>query len=189
MVSTRHYRAPEIILGKYRCLYHKIPRVQGSIFAGLGWSYPCDAFSLGCILVEFYTGVALFQTHDNLEHLAMMEQVMGKMPESFARSGARHKPEYFKDGSKLDWPKPKATRQSRKEVKACRALSVSPDLMSLNISVGSFSWQDIIPPSDNINKQFFDLVKKLLIFDPAHRITVKDALQHPYFSTHIAEES
>lgn len=91
---------------------------------GLGWSFPCDAFSLGCILVEFYTGVALFQTHDNLEHLAMMEQVMGKMPERFARSGARAKPEYFKEGSKLDWPKPKATRQSKKEVRACRSLQV-----------------------------------------------------------------
>ena len=56
VVSTRHYRAPEIILN-------------------LGWSYPCDIWSIGCILVEFFTGDALFQTHDNLEHLAMMEAV------------------------------------------------------------------------------------------------------------------
>ena len=27
--------------------------------------------------MEFYTGDALFQTHDNLEHLAMMEAVCG----------------------------------------------------------------------------------------------------------------
>jgi dual-specificity kinase len=59
VVSTRHYRAPEIILG-------------------LGWSFPCDIWSIGCILVEFFTGDALFQTHDNLEHLAMMEAVCGK---------------------------------------------------------------------------------------------------------------
>jgi serine/threonine protein kinase len=58
-VSTRHYRAPEIILG-------------------LGWSFPCDIWSIGCILVEFFTGDALFQTHDNLEHLAMIEAVCGK---------------------------------------------------------------------------------------------------------------
>jgi dual-specificity kinase len=42
---------------------------------GLGWSYPCDIWSIGCILVEFYTGDALFHTHDNIEHLAMMEAV------------------------------------------------------------------------------------------------------------------
>lgn len=74
--------------------------------------------------MEFYTGLALFQTHDNLEHLAMMEMVMGKMPERFARSGARSKPEFFKEGSKLDWPKPKASRQSKKDVRATRSLQV-----------------------------------------------------------------
>lgn len=56
VVSTRHYRAPEIILQ-------------------LGWSFPCDIWSIGCIIVEFFTGDALFQTHDNLEHLAMMDAV------------------------------------------------------------------------------------------------------------------
>jgi dual-specificity kinase len=80
---------------------------------------------LGCILVEFFTGLALYQTHDNLEHLAMMEMVMGKMPERFARAGARSKPEFFKEGGKLDWPKAKSTRQSKKDVRATRALTVS----------------------------------------------------------------
>jgi dual-specificity kinase len=42
-------------------------------------------FSVGCILVEFFTGDALFQTHDNLEHLAMMDVVMGKMPVGIVR--------------------------------------------------------------------------------------------------------
>ncbi|XP_042003470.1 serine/threonine-protein kinase AFC3-like isoform X2 [Salvia splendens] len=62
IVSTRHYRAPEIILG-------------------LGWTHPCDIWSVGCILVELCTGEALFQTHENLEHLAMMERVLGPLPE------------------------------------------------------------------------------------------------------------
>ncbi|XP_024031646.1 serine/threonine-protein kinase AFC3 isoform X3 [Morus notabilis] len=62
IVSTRHYRAPEVILG-------------------LGWSYPCDMWSIGCILVELCSGEALFQTHENLEHLAMMERVLGPLPE------------------------------------------------------------------------------------------------------------
>ncbi|MED6209973.1 CAAX prenyl protease 1, variant 3 [Stylosanthes scabra] len=61
VVSTRHYRAPEVILG-------------------LGWNYPCDLWSVGCILVELCTGEALFQTHENLEHLAMMERVLGPLP-------------------------------------------------------------------------------------------------------------
>lgn len=54
----------------------------------------------------------------------MMEMVMGKMQERFARAGARSKPEFFKEGAKLDWPKPKASRQSKKDVRATRPLSV-----------------------------------------------------------------
>lgn len=50
---------------------------------------------------------------------------MGRMPEKFGRKGAASKPEFFKDGARLDWPKPKATKQSRKDVKATKALSVS----------------------------------------------------------------
>lgn len=47
---------------------------------GLGWSYACDMWSCGCILVELAMGDALFQTHENLEHLAMMERVSGGLP-------------------------------------------------------------------------------------------------------------
>lgn len=98
VVSTRHYRAPEIILGRLQSPADYTPKVSpketrrrvadtfatisSCVFAGLGWSYPCDVWSIGCILVEFYTGEALFQTHENLEHLAMMEVVFGRLPES-----------------------------------------------------------------------------------------------------------
>lgn len=56
---------------------------------GTGWSYPCDMWSIGCILVEFVTGEALFQTHDNLEHLAMMQQVFGDMPSDLLGKGRK----------------------------------------------------------------------------------------------------
>lgn len=134
-----------------------------------GWSFACDVFSLGCILVEFYTGVALFQTHDNLEHLAMMECVMGKMPERLSRAGQMSKAEYFTDGSgvpKISFPTSKTSRQSRKEVRAVKKL------------------QETIPPinGDLSSRDFLDLVKQLLSLDPVQRITVRQALQHPYFS-------
>ncbi|KAG7194457.1 Dual specificity protein kinase clk3 [Scheffersomyces spartinae] len=58
IVLTRHYRAPEIVLGT-------------------GWSFSCDMWSVGCIMVELIIGEALFRTHDNLEHLAMIERVCG----------------------------------------------------------------------------------------------------------------
>jgi dual-specificity kinase len=113
VVSTRHYRAPEIILQ-------------------LGWSFPCDIWSIGCIIVEFFTGDALFQTHDNLEHLAMMEAVcnskidakMIKQVQQASRGSSSSAMKYF-NRTKLDYPQSETTRASRKYVKAMKRLSVS----------------------------------------------------------------
>lgn len=61
IVATRHYRPPEVILE-------------------LGWAQPCDVWSIGCILFEYYRGFTLFQTHENREHLVMMEKILGPIP-------------------------------------------------------------------------------------------------------------
>jgi dual-specificity kinase len=42
------------------------------------WGFPHDVWSVGCILVELWTGECLFQTEDDLVHLAMMETMWGK---------------------------------------------------------------------------------------------------------------
>ena len=31
------------------------------LFSELGWSQPCDVWSIGCIMFELYTGYTLFQ--------------------------------------------------------------------------------------------------------------------------------
>jgi dual-specificity kinase len=114
VVSTRHYRAPEIILQ-------------------LGWSFPCDIWSIGCIIVEFFTGDALFQTHDNLEHLAMMEVVCnGKIDPKVVKqvcSGGRgansNSASKFFTRGKLEYPSQETSKASRKYVKAMKHLHVS----------------------------------------------------------------
>ncbi|MCO5560654.1 hypothetical protein L7F22_014271 [Adiantum nelumboides] len=85
VVSTRPYRAPEVILG-------------------CGWSYPCDIWSVGCILVELCSGEVLFQTHENLEHLAMMERVLGLIPPHIIRMSTGKAQDYFRHGKRLNWP-------------------------------------------------------------------------------------
>lgn len=95
---------------------------------------------------------------------------MGRMPERFAHMGQRSKPEFFSKEGQLGWPKPKATRQSKRDVRNTRPL------------------EEVVPPIDNINRQFLDLVRRLLAFDPAQRITVREALNHPYFALTIPQE-
>uniref|UniRef100_A0A1I8Q0F9 dual-specificity kinase n=1 Tax=Stomoxys calcitrans TaxID=35570 RepID=A0A1I8Q0F9_STOCA len=138
IVSTRHYRAPEVILE-------------------LGWSQPCDVWSIGCILFELYLGITLFQTHDNREHLAMMERILGQIPYRMAR---KTKTKYFYHG-KLDWDeKSSAGRYVRDH---CKPL---------------FRYQ-MSDAEDHC--ELFDLIKKMLEYEPSQRVTLGEALRHPFF--------
>lgn len=208
VVSTRHYRAPEIILN-------------------LGWSYPCDIWSIGCILVEFFTGDALFQTHDNLEHLAMMEaacskkfdqdiirRVRGTRGSSSSKNSAAS---YFLPRAfRLDYPNAETPRQSRKYVKNMKTLNVSfsadpgpsrPPVPELArdapppAAMGPASLlqkprrptnppviQETIPPSTPFNQQFLDLLAQIFVYKPEERITAKEALNHPWFNEVLQDD-
>ncbi|XP_034909129.1 serine/threonine-protein kinase AFC2 isoform X4 [Populus alba] len=145
IVSTRHYRAPEVILG-------------------LGWSYPCDIWSVGCILVELCTGEALFQTHENLEHLAMMERVLGPIPQHILKRVDRHAGKYVRRG-RLDWPEGAASRESMK------AVLKLPRLQNLVMQHVDQSAGDLI-----------HLLQGLLRYDPLDRLTAREALRHPFLA-------
>jgi dual-specificity kinase len=54
------------------------------------------------------------------------------------------------------------TRGSRRFVKAMKHLD------------------QIIPGNNAFLKNFVDLLKRIFVYDPAHRITAKQALQHPW---------
>ncbi|CAN1291335.1 Serine/threonine-protein kinase AFC2 [Linum perenne] len=145
IVSTRHYRAPEVILG-------------------MGWSYPCDVWSIGCILVELCTGEALFQTHENLEHLAMMERVLGPLPQHMLKRADRHADKYIRRG-KLDWPDGATNRES------IRAVLKLPRLQNLIMQHVDHSAGDLI-----------HLLQGLLRYDPLERLTAREALRHSFFT-------
>ncbi|XP_035902028.1 dual specificity protein kinase CLK2-like [Anopheles stephensi] len=139
IVSTRHYRAPEVILE-------------------LGWAQPCDVWSIGCIIYELYLGITLFQTHDNREHLAMMERILGPIPYNMAKKTPTR---YFPHG-KLDWDE--KTSEARYVLQNCKplmrsAMSDAPEHM-----------------------QMFDLIGKMLLYEPKDRITLAEALDHPFFA-------
>ncbi|XP_052172980.1 serine/threonine-protein kinase AFC1 isoform X2 [Diospyros lotus] len=175
VVSTRHYRAPEVILG-------------------LGWNYPCDIWSVGCILVELCVdrssgkmigsaeekdglywfsnnknslsqGEALFQTHENLEHLAMMERVLGPLPQHMIIRADRRAEKYFRRGARLDWPEGATSRESM------RAVWKLPRLQNLIMQHVDHSAGDLI-----------DLLQGLLRYEPADRLKAREALRHPFFT-------
>jgi len=61
IINTRQYRAPEVILG---CCQ---------------WNEKSDIWCLASIFSELYTGELLFPTHNNEEHLSLIEKIAGKL--------------------------------------------------------------------------------------------------------------
>eukprot|EP00252_Welwitschia_mirabilis_P021610 TRINITY_DN5584_c0_g1_i6.p1 TRINITY_DN5584_c0_g1~~TRINITY_DN5584_c0_g1_i6.p1 ORF type:complete len:393 (-),score=43.28 TRINITY_DN5584_c0_g1_i6:159-1337(-) len=145
VVSTRHYRAPEVILG-------------------LGWTYPCDIWSVGCILVELCSGEALFQTHENLEHLAMMERVLGPLPQHMIKNADQRFGKYFKWGKRLNWPEGAASRESIRSVQKLSSLK-----------------SIVMKHADRSVSVFTNLLEGLLKFEPTERLTAQEALNHVFF--------
>jgi len=86
----------------------------------LGWNQACDVWSIGCIIFEFYMGITMFQTHDNREHLAMMERILGPIPSRMIKRSRKQK--YFYH-NRLDWDEHSSAGKYVRE--NCKPLMVS----------------------------------------------------------------
>eukprot|EP00004_Rigifila_ramosa_P025983 TRINITY_DN7909_c0_g1_i1.p1 TRINITY_DN7909_c0_g1~~TRINITY_DN7909_c0_g1_i1.p1 ORF type:complete len:419 (-),score=60.85 TRINITY_DN7909_c0_g1_i1:38-1294(-) len=140
IVTTRHYRAPEVILEA-------------------GWSYACDVWSVGCILIELMTGDALFQTHSNREHLAMIEVACGPFPRSLIQRAAPNCLKYFEAAENVRVVPPHG-QESLDEI--ARVRPITEMLRS--------------------HPEFLDLCRQLLVIEPRERISARAALAHPFFA-------
>jgi len=85
-IQTRQYRAPEVLIGS-------------------NYDASADVWSLGCITFELLTGDLLFdpragEDYDRDEdHLAMFQELLGKMPKNLARSGKYSKNFFDRKGN------------------------------------------------------------------------------------------
>ena len=139
LVTASYYRAPEVILGLR------------------SWSYPIDLWSLGCVLVECWSGNVLFSAaSDDYTHLALMEAVTGQ---EFSEALFNEK----------RWSK---RYPSWKEFKKCR--EQNPQVQKLTKIVSSKS---------EYSELFLDLLGQLFVYDPQKRITAAKALEHGWFKS------
>lgn len=141
VINTRQYRAPEVILGT-------------------GWSMPSDMWSAGCILAELYQGELLFSTHDNLEHLALMERIVGPFPRRLlkkAKANSNLAKEAFdsNDRHRMERVLPAENSLFVKKSAALEAI----------VRREEESW-------------FLSLLRKMLVIDPTERATAHECLQY-----------
>ncbi|KAE8892077.1 hypothetical protein PF005_g3082 [Phytophthora fragariae] len=144
IINTRQYRSPEVILG-------------------LGWSYPSDIWSAGCIIAELYLGELLFATHENMEHLALIERCIGPLPMKMAAQASKHSSSsIFFHRERLNWPSGTSSEESVDHVRRMRRLA------------------DLISPED-AQSGLLELLQLMLVLDPENRVTAKEALNTPFF--------
>ena len=82
LINTRQYRSPEVILGCEK------------------WDYASDVWSIGCILMELYTGELFFPTHNSIEHLMMIQKACGKLPKWMMTNSRSEIYEHYDDLTK-----------------------------------------------------------------------------------------
>ena len=107
----------------------------------------------------------LFPTNDNLEHLAMMTKILGQIPNEMA---LKTNLSYFNKKGQLIWNE--KSSKGRKLRKKCHPLHSYCDNHP-NGYTDQESW-----------RKMFDLISKMLVYEPSKRITLKNALDHCFFN-------
>ncbi|KAJ4805723.1 Protein kinase superfamily protein [Rhynchospora pubera] len=151
IIQTRQYRAPEVIIGS-------------------GYSFPADMWSFACIAYELATGDMLFMPKEghgfseDEDHLALMMELLGKMPKKIATAGLRSKDYFDRHG----------------DLKRIRRLKYWP-LDKLLTDKYKFTKTDA--------QEFADFLCPLLDFDPLKRPTAAQCLSHSWLKTTADKEN
>ncbi|XVE85947.1 hypothetical protein DITRI_Ditri17bG0132900 [Diplodiscus trichospermus] len=149
---SRFYRAPEIILG-------------------LPYDHPMDIWSVGCCLYELYTGKVLFPGPTNNDMLRLHMELKGPFPKKMLRKGAFTEQHFDQD---LNFHAIEEDPVTKKTIKRM-ILNLKPKDIS-SIIVGS-------PGEDpKMVANFKDLLEKIFALDPEKRMTVAQALAHPFIT-------
>ncbi|CAH1112800.1 unnamed protein product, partial [Psylliodes chrysocephalus] len=156
---SRFYRSPEIILG-------------------MTYDYGIDMWSAACTIYELYTGKIMFSGKSNNQMLKFFMDVKGKFPNKVIRKGAFKEQHFDSNYNFLYHEIDKVTE--REKVVVMSVVKVSRDLQSELIAGQGL-------PTDQLRKvtQLKDLLEKALAIDPAKRISLNNALTHPFIQDKI----
>ena len=133
-VQSRFYRAPEVLLG-------------------IGYSFPIDMWSFGCIVAELGIGRPLFPAACEKELLQLIMQIKGEVPGEMLGKSLRRN-HFFNKGE------------------------VIPDALGNVKEPLSVRLREVLPGGE----VFVDFIEKCLEWDPDVRMNPEQALQHPWFS-------
>ncbi|XP_036345116.1 serine/threonine-protein kinase PRP4 homolog [Rhagoletis pomonella] len=151
---SRFYRAPEIILG-------------------ITYDYGIDMWSAGCTIYELYTGKILFSGKSNNQMLKFFMDLKGKIPNRIIRKG-QFKDQHFDQSCNFLYHEIDKITEREKIV-------VMPVIKpTRNLQQELIADQNL--PDDQHRKvtQLKDLLDNIFALDPSKRISLNQALTHPF---------
>nr|WGM49951.1 SRPK-D [Diplonema papillatum] len=154
ILQTREYRAPEVLFGN--------PITPTA-----------DVWSIGCMAYELVTGTFLMdpkkdpkkrtkpEDEINMDHICMMQQIIGPVPAHVAKMGGKHLPKYFTDDGRF--------YQQEKADKYFPPRNLKHELC--------------VFLTDNDSDMLCNFVNQCLgSFDTTARATAEEMLKHPFLS-------
>ncbi|XP_075951350.1 SRSF protein kinase 1a [Anarhichas minor] len=143
-IQTRQYRSLEVLIGA-------------------GYSTPADVWSTACMAFELATGDYLFEPHSgedysrDEDHLALMIELLGKIPRQYALSG-KYSQEYF------------TKRGDLKHITKLKPWGL------MEVLLDKYEW-----PREEA-ECFTDFLLPMLELIPEKRATAAECLRHPWLT-------
>eukprot|EP00062_Callorhinchus_milii_P006679 gi/632947473/ref/XP_007889063.1/ PREDICTED: SRSF protein kinase 2 isoform X5 [Callorhinchus milii] len=151
-IQTRQYRSIEVLIGA-------------------GYSTPADIWSTACMAFELATGDYLFEPHSgedysrDEDHIALIIELLGKIPRKFAMSGKYSKEFFTKKGSLLC------------DLGELRHITKLKPWSLFDVLVEKYGW-----PHEEA-AQFTDFLLPMLEMVPEKRASAAECLRHPWLGS------
>ncbi|XP_067915376.1 SRSF protein kinase 2-like isoform X2 [Heterodontus francisci] len=144
-IQTRQYRSIEVLIGA-------------------GYSTPADVWSTACMAFELATGDYLFEPHSgedysrDEDHIALIIELLGKIPRKFAMSG-KYSKEFFTKKGEL------------------RHITKLKPWSLFDVLIEKYGW----PHEEAV--QFTDFLLPMLEMVPEKRASAAECLRHPWLGS------
>ncbi|XP_044215442.1 homeodomain-interacting protein kinase 3-like isoform X3 [Thunnus albacares] len=158
-IQPLNYRAPEVILG-------------------FPYTAAIDMWSLGCMAAELFLGDLLYPGNCEYDMLRHIIQTQGQLPEKLLNNGVKTRC-FFRQKSDRQWRL--KTPFEYGIVSWSKTYFTSLDDIKTVSPVCHLSDEDIMAEIDD-RENFVELLKQMLEFDVAKRITPSQLLQDPFIS-------
>ncbi|KAJ1657188.1 serine/threonine protein kinase, CMGC, dual-specificity [Dispira simplex] len=130
------------------------------VIMGMSYGMGIDIWSFGCILAELHTGYPLFPGENEHDQLSCIMEVLG-IPPGYLVEQASRRSEFFDSTGQ---PRPFVNSKGKKRRPGAKHLA------------------SVLKTND---KTFLDFLYRCLEWDPKHRMTPEQAVQHEWITGHV----